>query len=324
MLGIDNKVYFFFVGVMAGFNVWGAGCYPDDASGVLRELISVQRELCELDRFAREREGARLGVCWPDGAHIIIQGKESLSFTDRDVFRLSRDHLCCEEELVILGSAVFVFDVDMVVTGTVILVGDTGSVYMFNRYFGSGLYFLADDCLELFRNGFRLCEALYSFTPLLSLGWPDECTYSLFDIIRFAETHKGAVIGLPWPADTSLMIDVPDDPVLRWPCVHRGYSAMALGRFVGRNMWKPLAEWIVVIDRCGGVCAVNMRTSQLRRLAPTLRSFLNRGPKGLFVNFCFVPRYLREFTLPVACPHVRGVELPSVYNIGVRDAEEDG
>ena len=266
----------------------------------------------DVAHFVLQYAHHRLPLVWPSGAELRFASSEMLGISEDEVCKLTRNFVCCPFVDVWVIGLVLYSDLS-----ALMLIGDRGEFYAFNRSVDNAIYRVADTPYGLWKRGLRRFDPVYAFfESIVSGGFFFGPMCGVEDVLNFAVAFDKALVPLPWPKGVLFEFSVPEDHGERWRFIPRRGVAVVIGKFVGRCLGRGLLrKQRVLMDRLGAVYALDVRGGAVVSLACRFRVFLAMGARRLFENYRFPDRNAWAMQLPVTCIHVPVVQLPRKYSL---------
>ena len=171
----------------------------------------------DVAHFVLQYAHHRLPLVWPSGAELRFASSEMLGISEDEVCKLTRNFVCCPFVDVWVIGLVLYSDLS-----ALMLIGDRGEFYAFNRSVDNAIYRVADTPYGLWKRGLRRFDPVYAFfESIVSGGFFFGPMCGVEDVLNFAVAFDKALVPLPWPKGVLFEFSVPEDHGERWRFIPR-------------------------------------------------------------------------------------------------------
>ncbi|ANC96559.1 tegument protein UL23 [macacine betaherpesvirus 9] len=303
------------IGTVVRDNSLDVECVPEVSWPLFVQSFSVDSVSFEVVAdFVFKFAHHRLVLKWPIGAELRFATAEMLGIAEDEVCRLIRTFICCSHvDVWVVGLAFYSH------LSALVLVGEKGEFYAFNRSVDNALYRIADDAYGFWKRGLRRFDPVYgSLNGPVSDGVIFGAMRGVEDALDFAVAFDRALVPLPWPQGVFFEFSVPENHGDRWRFIPTRGVAVVIGRFVGRCLGRGLLNrQRVIMDQAGAVYACDANGGTVVSLARSFSFFLAIGARKLFKNYRFPEKNAWAMQLPVTCVHVPVIHLPREYSLSM-------
>nr|WEG71949.1 protein m25.1 [Murid betaherpesvirus 2] len=279
----------------------------------------------KLRDFLRVHRGRGFVLPWPRTHGVRIQTDADLGMPVGELNRLSRDYLCCPEELTVVGGVYRVGGTEDFVAAAadrqngrgprdgggdehlaVLLLGERTRVYLFVGGADNAVYLLAHSYAAFLKRGLRHYFPIYGETGCgdYGTGFLDRIVPGSVDsVARFAVASPGTMFALPWPKGAFIKIVSPRERVIAG--VDSSWRLLYFASVVGPNLDPALREILLAVGALGVVYAYNPWEDSVVRVCGSVAELFAVGLRA--VKKCYRFRHRLPFwfgdRIPL-CPHV--------------------
>lgn len=283
--------------------------------------------------FLRVHRGRGFVLPWPQTHGVKIQTDADLGLPVGEINRLSRDYLCCPEELIVIGGVYRVSGTEDFVTAgdrfvqrggagsgcngggdkrrdgdehlAILLLGECTRVYLYVGGADNAVYLLAHSYAAFLKRGLKHYYPIYGETSVgdYGTGFLDRIVPgSVESIARFAIASPGTMFALPWPRNSFLKIISPRERLITG--VDSSWRLLYFASVVGPNLEPVFREILLAVGALGVVFAYNPWEDSVVRVCGSVSELFAVGLRAVKKCYRFRHRLPLWFgdRIPL-CPH---------------------